>query len=301
MMHSRHLQDMSITRTKARVASLFIACAAWCATCFHIPSACASDVATNERILFSTSWEHGIDPRLQLQRAAPKALTIVSPPNADSQKFLRVILTRNGDYTGVANGTPRAEISFGGFLHFIQGHEYVIQWQMRIPEDFQFDSQQDEVVGQIHQGPATGYPPFALFIAGSGQYEVHNRTGRKQDSVTHLFGTPLFDRGRLVKWKLVYVPDSTGRVSTTELYKDGKRVFSIHGVPNAYVKDDGSYFKLGIYKAHWKSEPSDVDVRTIYIGAVSIAEREREGKDEAASGADSATGPLNNQSLDEGQ
>jgi hypothetical protein len=235
--------------------------------------ACASTPGAAERILFSTDWTTGIDRRLQLQVSGPDSIRIVPFPAGDPRKVLRAQIARETDYTGVANGTPRAEISFGGFLHFIRGREYVVQWQMRIPDDYQFDSKQDEVIAQIHQGPAAGYPPFALFISGGGQYEVHSRTEHRQDYVTRLFGAPMFDRGNTVTWTLIYAPDPTGAASKTELFYNEQKVFSIEGVPNAYRGDDGAYFKLGIYKARWKRDPTDVDVRTIDFGPLVIKER----------------------------
>ncbi|KDR35993.1 hypothetical protein BG57_25325 [Caballeronia grimmiae] len=83
----------------------------------------------------------------------------------------------------------------------------------------------------------------------------------------------MFDRGNTVTWTLIYVPDPTGAASKTELFYNEKKVFSIEGVPNAYRGDDGAYFKLGIYKARWKRDPTDVDVRTIDFGPLVIKER----------------------------
>ncbi|WP_213226628.1 heparin lyase I family protein [Caballeronia sp. NK8] len=264
--------DRIVSRV-ARATCAGLVSMAYCAASFSVMPAYALSDSSTEKLLFFSDWTHGIDARLQYQRASADAIQIVALRDVPSGKGLRFSIQRSADYTGVANGTPRAEISFGGFLHFARGHEYIVEWQMRIPEDYQFDSQQEEVIGQIHQGPAAGYPAFALFISGDGQYEVHSRTEFKRDYVSQLFGTPLLDRGRLVKWKLVYVPDPSGRLARTELFKDGEMVFSLAGVPNAYAADDSAYFKLGIYKAQWKRKPSDVAVRTMEYGSISILER----------------------------
>lgn len=262
-----------IALAAARVVSAALIGVAYGVTSLCVNSAYALPDSSNERVLFFSDWTHGVDSRLQYQRASKDAIQIVSVRGMPSGKGLRFSIQRNADYTGVANGTPRAEISFGGFLRFVRRHQYIVEWKMRIPDDYQFDNQQEEVIGQIHQGPASGYPAFALFISGNGQYEVHSRTEFQRDYVSQLFGTPLLDRGRIVKWRLVYVPDPTGLFARTELFKDGVRVFSLANVPNAYAADDRSYFKLGIYKAQWKREPSDVEIRTMEYGSISISEK----------------------------
>ncbi|KNH10002.1 hypothetical protein BRCH_01954c [Candidatus Burkholderia brachyanthoides] len=225
------------------------------------------------RDLFSIDWREGIDARLELQRASPEAIRIVGLDRPDMRIAIEFTIERSTNYRGVANSTPRAEVSFNRFLHFAPGREYVIRWQTLIPEDYHFDTRQPELIAQIHQGPAAGYPPFALFIAGNGQYEVHNRTNERRDAVTRLFGTPLDDCGHVVDWLLRYVPDDTGRQALTELSKDGRVVFQLTGKANAYRNDDGAYLKLGLYKAAWQHAPSDVDRRSLYYGRVSVQEK----------------------------
>jgi hypothetical protein len=225
--------------------------------------------------MFSTDWSHGIDRRLLLQQATPDAIRVVRLARADMDTAVLFTISRNTDYQRVANGTPRAELSFNRFLHFERGKDYVIQWQILIPDGYRFDTQQPELIAQIHQGPAAGYPPFALFIAGNGQYEVHNRTHNPRDSVTRLFGSPMDDRGRVVNWMLRYVPDDSGRLAVTELFEDGRSVFRLTGLPNAYPDDDRAYLKLGIYKASWQRAPTDVEQRSLYYGRVTVQQRER--------------------------
>ncbi|AQV98709.1 hypothetical protein BJN34_33055 [Cupriavidus necator] len=76
-----------------------------------------------------------------------------------------------------------------------------------------------------------------------------------------------------VHWALRYVPDASGAQAVTELYKDGANVFRALGVPNAYAADAGGYLKLGLYKAGWQKESSDVAAIRIYFGPVSVAQR----------------------------
>lgn len=229
--------------------------------------------AQGEQTLFSSDWASGIDKRIQFQQPVPESIAIVSPGPANIGPAIKVTIEKNQNYGGVANGTPRAEISFNGFLHFAQGKEYIVDWETYIPESYVFDSQQPELISQIHQGPPAGYPPFALFISNSGKYEVHNRTQSPSDYVTADFGNPAADRGRVVHWQLYYVPDGSGAAAITELKMDGHSVFSIKGVPNAYKNDDMGYLKLGLYKADWTKKPSDVVERTLYYGSVTIKQK----------------------------
>lgn len=227
---------------------------------------------SGQRVLFSSNWVGGIDHRIQIQAPEKDSISWPGKDGAMPSNMLKVSISRDDNYAGVANGTPRAEMSFNGFLHFKRKREYVVHWQTFIPGDYMFDAKQPELFAQIHQGPPAGYPPFAIFISGATQYEVHNRTVSTRDYVTSRFGSPQEDRGRIVHWALRYVPDDTGSRAVTELTKDGKRVFAIYGVPNAYANDDRAYLKLGLYKADWQKKPSDVDVRTLYYGPVSIVE-----------------------------
>jgi hypothetical protein len=229
-----------------------------------------SDVsATDRENLFKSNWEQGIDERVQFQRPNIESIDLVALDGFVG-KFIKVKIDRNSDYSKVANGSPRAEISFGGIFRFDQNKTYVVSWQTYIPSNYEFDCEQSELIAQIHQGPAAGYPPFAIFISENNTYEIHNRTQSQVDSVTAFFGKPTADVGKIVRWQLLYRPDSSGEKSITELKKDGVLVFSIKGVRNSYVKDNNSYLKLGLYKADWLKIKSNVQSRTLYYGAVSV-------------------------------
>jgi hypothetical protein len=228
--------------------------------------------ATENAVLFYSNWSSGIDKRLQFQSLTEESIKVAVMEKPGLRKAVRIQINRDADYRNVANGAPRAELSFGGFLHFVQNAEYIVRWKTYIPEDYVFDSKQPELIAQIHQGPAAGYPPFALFISEMGTYEVHNRTARPVDAVTGFFGSPLSDIGRVVQWQLRYRPDWTGENSLTELTKDGKIVFSLKNTKNSYENDNRAYFKFGIYKSDWLKKESDVSFRMMYFGDVLIEE-----------------------------
>jgi len=91
-------------------------------------------------------------------------------------------------------------------------------------------------------------------------------------SQSFAFGDPAADRGQPVWWVLRYRPDGSGADALTELYRNGKRVVHVAGVPNAYPDDRDAYFKLGLYKWWWKTRPSDVTERTMYYGDIEMKE-----------------------------
>lgn len=248
---------------------IFCAAVIFCLTGFAFVAEAHESVT-----LFYSDWGNGIDKRIEFQVPQENSIELVDSNGMGLKKAVKVTIDKDENYSGVANGSPRAEMSFNKFLHFRQKIGYSIKWQIFIPNDYLFDNKQPELVAQIHQGPPAGYPPFALFFAENGKYEVRSRTQSQIDSVNCYFGNLADDRGRVVDWELSYFPDGTGSEAVTELYKSGKLVFSIKGIPNAYESDDRAYLKLGIYKADWIKKPSDVEVRTLYYGNVAVAAKE---------------------------
>jgi hypothetical protein len=215
--------------------------------------------------VYSTRLDTGLDSRLMVQAPKPDSIQVV--PMAQGHA-LKVTINRTDDYSRVANGVPRAEVSFGTVCRFARGTEYLIRWGTFIAPEFEFDNQQPEGLAQIHEGARAGSPPFGLNLNGSN-YEV--RVQGKQGNT--VIGNAAADKGKWVQWSLRYKPDERGPGAITELYKDNKIVFNGNGTANAWPNDDSSYFKIGIYKWWWQSRPSNVTLRTIYFGDVSIAER----------------------------
>jgi hypothetical protein len=179
-----------------------------------------------------------------------------------------VFIRQQDDYSHVANGVPRAEISFAARFTFQAGREYRLQWSTCLPPDFRFDSKQPEGIGQIHEGAPQGSPPWGMILSGN-RYQVQLRDGNRTQ--TRDIGSAEPDRGRWVQWTLHYRPDSTGANAITELTKDGALVLAANGIPNAYPNDSRAYFKIGIYKWWWKERPSDVSERTVFFGDIVAA------------------------------
>jgi len=215
--------------------------------------------------VYQTNFRNEIDPGLMLQQPTTASMTIGSAPCQPLQTALRVSIRQRDDYSRVANGVPRAEVSFAGRFTFESGREYLVRWSTCLPGDFQFDSQQPEGIGQIHQGPPQGSPPWGMTLAGD-RYQVQVRDGSRVQARD--VASAAQDRGRWVQWTLHYRPDSSGASAITELTKDGAQVLAANGIPNAYPNDSRAYFKIGIYKWGWKERPSDVSDRTMFFGDV---------------------------------
>jgi Polysaccharide lyase len=235
----------------------------------------APDAASNAyRTVFATDWKAGFDPRLGFQSASPADITVVTDPLASTSKAVRISIDRSADFSRVANGSPRTEMVFSRIVRFVPGHDYVIRWSTYIPEDFSFDPDEVEVITQIHHGGwPLGAPPIMLTIAGS-DYTFSERGGEHTE---HGRGPRICcassDKGRWVNWMLHYVPDASGHDATTELWKDGAKVFLSKGKPNAYPDDREAYLKLGFYKAGWRLAPSRVERLLLFYGPLSIAVR----------------------------
>jgi hypothetical protein len=220
--------------------------------------------------LFSTSWESGIDPRLNREAISSGNFKISPLNNSQITTALAVTIWHEDDYTDVANGVPRAELSFVNIFRFVRGGEYILTWQTFLPPDYKLDGLQPEVISQIHPGVRYGGPTFSLFIVGSGRYGVRVRSGVGRPTEGVQFGDVERDRGRVVNWRLHYIPDDIGTHSFLELQKDGVSILKVSGVPTAYPNDDNAYFKIGLYKSAWQMKPSDVAVRTVSYGRVVI-------------------------------
>jgi hypothetical protein len=220
--------------------------------------------------LYATDWRNGIDTAIGVQSPGPGAVAVVNDPVASGRKAVRVSIARDENFSGVANGSPRAELVFSNLVQFEVGRDYLIQWSTYLPESFEFDPAQMQIITQIHQGVAGGPPPIMLTLSGS-DYTFSERGGEHTE---HGRGPRICcaaqDRGKWVHWALRYVPDSSGQHAVTQLWKDGQPVYLAGGAPNAYPDDRHAYFKVGLYKPGWHLQPSSVDRLTLFYGPVSI-------------------------------
>jgi hypothetical protein len=227
------------------------------------------------RPVYFTDFTSGIDGGLMQQKPRGESLMAVAAPGNRSGKVLRASIEKGDDFSRVANGAPRAELSLGPRFRFQLGREYLIDWSIYLPNEYEFDSRQPEGITQIHQGPSMGSPPFSISLAGSHYLvELRSPAGGQLAVDRNDIGDARTDKGQWVGWRLRYVPDATGVNGRLELFKDGALILDRNGSPNAYAGDNNSYFKIGIYKWWWKERPSDVTSRTLYFGDVTIAIKE---------------------------
>lgn len=217
----------------------------------------------------TVDWNDGIPAFAGVQASTPQSLFVRAVEGGTKALYVRIDQTDS--FSGVANGSPRAEVSLGK-VRFENGKDYLLEWSTLLPADFQFDAQQPEIVTQIHQGAASGSPPFAL-LTSNDHYELNIRSDAKDSLHVFRFGSIASDRGHWVCWRLRYVPDATGQLSVTELSKDGKEVYVLRGAANAYSHDTTAYLKLGIYKWLWHSKPDDIRSRSLAFGNVALYRR----------------------------
>ncbi|VWC80990.1 hypothetical protein BLA50215_01240 [Burkholderia lata] len=241
------------------------------AACVLVASGCHAGPGSGspgEMRFYRSDWARGVDPRLGLQEPTPQNVTTGELPGIHGA-LLKVTMRRSQDFTGVASGTPRSEVSFSPVFRFVNGRDYEVRWSTVIPADYRFDSRQPELVAQLHQGGSDGSPPFALLL-NNGKYEVDVRGAPGTPSQSFAFGDPSADRGQPVSWVLRYRPDDRGGDALTDVFRNGERVVHVTGVPNAFPNDRQAYFKLGLYKWWWTTRPSDVIERTMYYGDIEM-------------------------------
>jgi hypothetical protein len=223
--------------------------------------------------IFQTDWRTGIDQGIAVQAPSRTSIEVVDASPAGSAA-LRVVIHRTDNFQSVANGSPRAEIDFAPLFLITRNAEYEISWSTILARDFKFDTQQPEILAQIHQGPNSGSPPVAILLDGE-RYVLEVRGSGKAVARRYVLGEASPDLGREVRWLLRYRADHTGVDSEILLFKQGVLVARcMQGCMNAYPDDDQAYLKLGIYKWWWAERATDVTERTVFYGAVSVRKRE---------------------------
>ena len=201
---------------------------------------------------------------------------IVSNPSYDitnhSPSVLKLNINYTDDFTGLANGKPRAELQRRNF-YFEYGKEYSYSFKNYIDSNFVFDlpgASNANILTQIKQTGAGGggSPPRCLGHNGN-QYYVDNYIylpGGSQFSRT-LFGDASLDRDKWVKWKIEFKVDSlsgTGH-GYYKVFKDDVLVYSDSERTWAYTINPEFYMKVGVYKYDWHNYYSLQNQITIYI------------------------------------
>src|SRR5437868_6513708 len=100
--------------------------------------------AAGERVVYRLDPAQGFDRGVMLQQPGPDCIRIDAAPGGRSGRAIVVSVSRDASYGGVANGAPRAEMSFAPSVRFALGHRYVIRWSTFLPADYAPDRQQPE-------------------------------------------------------------------------------------------------------------------------------------------------------------
>lgn len=238
-----------------------------------------SDVAQNigdgYKLMYFEDWEEGLPANIEKQMVNSHDLKVVRTRDALFDKALRASVEKGEDFTRVANGKPRAEVVFPIPVRFKPGVDYLINWSTKIPHNFGFYSSQ--IITQIHQGQAAGSPPIMLALTQRGYVFRQGGGGGNVKQSTDVCCASN-DKGKWVRWRLHYRPDSTGRLGgITQLWKDNQLVVDTVGQINAYPNDKLAYLKLGIYMpGDWKSlENGPVE---ILYGPLSVWYKQADGQ-----------------------
>jgi hypothetical protein len=261
--------------SRITLLKLLIILAALCLCPSFLILAQESGLPSGYRLLYQTNFNGGLDPEIIQQKPQGESIMLVQALGGVANKCLQVTVQKEDDFSKVANGAPRSELSFGRQFRITPGRDYVINWSTFLPVDHRFDYQQLECITQIHQSLNTGSPPFMLLLNGD-KYQVEVRGGpsdRIKKSV-HPLSSAVADRGKWVKWRLQYRPDSTGATAELELFKNQVLVLDATGKPNAYADDTQAYLKMGIYKWDWQKKPSDVRSRKLFYGDIFVGVKE---------------------------
>lgn len=156
--------------------------------------------------------------------------------------------------------------------------EYWYGYSIFVPADYAKD-RIPEVITQWHSAPDSGEkwrrPPLALITRNDRFVLVNHSTSKRiskdRDSKSKEWDLGNITKERWVDW-VVHAKWSYKSDGLLEVWKDGKLVLSQKG-PNTYNDPNGPFFKIGIYKAQWKTNPgkSSVSTRTLFFDEVRIA------------------------------
>ncbi|HEX2972956.1 MAG TPA: polysaccharide lyase, partial [Tepidisphaeraceae bacterium] len=175
-------------------------------------------------------------------------------------------------------------------------------WSLYIPKDWESDPQSPENVTQWHELPDTEIgetwrsPPLALAVKGE-QFNFHVRwdsraktPGNNPEGTENLPAGGI-ERGQWTDWVLHIRWSFEKDDGLIEVWKNGQKIITRKG-PNGYNDRRETYFKAGVYKWEWKSNPrnSITSRRVIYVDEVRFGDKD-------ASYEEVAPRPANNGAL----
>ena len=185
-------------------------------------------------------------------------IAVVPDPAGISGNVMKVHINVNENYSGVANGVPRAEIlSLNNYpawnYYFNNDSEYVIRFKTFLPADFQFETvySNPHLFVQVHQNLSSGSPQFSIVIDGTNYKFASDSALSTADHTefSRIIGSVSGDLNSWVEWIIFYRPshDIGGEVI---IWKNKQLLYHYKGVC-AYSAPQG-YLKFGIYKWNWQ-------------------------------------------------
>lgn len=207
----------------------------------------------------------------------PEAGRIVGSPVRAGKGAARFECTR--DQRDVSN-SKRAEITrHGSGGPNSANRDCWFGWSLYLPTDWKIDPGSPEIVTQWHEQPDIEMgedwrsPPLALMVRGDEwRFDIrwdskpvtagNTPEGRVEPAAGKI------DRGAWTDWVL-HVRWSYGADGLLEVWKNGEKVLTRRG-PNTYNDRKETYFKTGVYKWDWKSNPqrSVVDRRVLFVDEI---------------------------------
>ncbi|MGE5682100.1 MAG: heparin lyase I family protein [Bacillota bacterium] len=200
---------------------------------------------------------------------------IVANPHADavnpSPTVTRVQILKSDNYSGLANGKPRAEFQRRNF-YFTYGHTFRISYKYFIPSNFKFDYSGVNNLNMITQFKQTGVygpgaPPRCFGHNGTQYYVEDYISVPNGGTIFHRtsFGNAAADAGRWQKWTFEFKADSLSGAGHGyfKLFKNDTLVYSDNDRTWGWTKNTEYYLKLGAYKPDWNnfsSQQSDVTI-----------------------------------------
>jgi hypothetical protein len=194
----------------------------------------------------------------------------------------------------MTNGSHRSELTrprLRGWSRdangpFRAGDEVWYGFSVYIPSDWVNDSQDQEILQQVHNTPdnkpGTSSPnwnvarsPFLALVGENGTFRWSSRANAARYGASGWVQYPREDyvytgsmkKGGWTDW-VVHAKWSYQSDGRLEIWRDGVKVVSRTG-PNTYNERNPGFFKLGLYKWTWRN--TKVSKRIIQYDALKIA------------------------------
>ena len=196
-------------------------------------------------------------------------IVIAPAPGGKGGNAAKISISKNENFSNVANGSPRAELQSEDML--AQNTTYTFSFSTYIPTSTIFDIsgyQQRMDFFQTHQNTpdmSNGWAIRGLGLDGSNYYVDDYTVSNKQ-----VLGSASADVGKWVNWLITYKvspTDGSGLYTITkngtQIYSDTRRTF--------YSGQSPIYCKFGIYKWDWLNYSTQVSNVTMYFDDIILS------------------------------